>query len=979
MQTIDVYGDALFGEDWESNVAITATEIQQHLANDAWRTMFNDNETETISYLREAARYLGADALQGGIDAVLALASLPSIDVRQLDWFRDPLPGPATFADFFPEPRDALPVPSTETVIPMTSASASTVSIGPYATSIIEQDGSVSFLVTLDGEATDGFTVDWRTLNGTATGGGPGDPADFVHSSGTLQFADGEEGTSRGISVPINDDTLEEIDETFAVELFNLQPPGSSTSIGNSTSTVTIIDNDPRVSIYDAAPATEANPGDAEPEARFSVTLSKSRPYSISVSWATADGNPGDPPAFQTSDYYANDGQVDFAPGETWRQVSVAIRNDFSFEPTEYFYANLTGASGAIIDDGQGRGTIYDDDIAPTLSVGDVTVNETDGTATLTVTMTGLTSLPVTVDWAAQDLEATHPDDYGAWVYSGTLTFSPGSESSTLSFSIVDDSLMEPNETFLLVLTNASNATIADDTGMCVILANDPKADIDVDSNNDGAIADADDPIETNAPGKIIFWNRDDDNGNTVPDYDDPGPLAAADDDLVPFQLALRQSQLPPATIADLRLTLAVTQVATYVRVWDSATKNNLINLPITWTVAQLPGTLYVEGVATGDATLSLTLYKQSTLQTLDTDSILVTVNFVQLTGHTPETTPFVRQPIPSANEQDPGVYIRRNGDDDNFSNTPDRDDTNVANENDLIYVTIDTAFAAPAGIRFVLERSSADINVWNTSTKATPLLLTQNQTILTLPSVPASMWVEWVTPGIGAAQSTLTLTMQDAVSGNNTFDDRLVFHPFTSVVIVLGGWGQVPTDDPHPDHGIFFVARDLYREGYDVHMYDEDEVTPGPTDMDGDAYAEVLNAVSNRGVTSVAIFGYSYGGGATYHLTDQVNQLRPALTFSIAFTAYVDAVIQDDFGGNPEFRRPLGTSWHLNIYQPNPGPEFGGFAMPEDGPEQNRADEDINTEEDAGFTRGLDHYSIDNDGTVQTHLKSRLRSHVAK
>ncbi len=265
-----------------------------------------------------------------------------------------------------------------------------------------------------------------------------------------------------------------------------------------------------------------------------------------------------------------------------------------------------------------------------------------------------------------------------------------------------------------------------------------------------------------------------------------------------------------------------------------------------------------------------------------------------------------------------------------------------------------------------------------------TELLATQNSGPITFPGVvPLSIWVEWDTPGIGTAEATLDFRLLDDVSGNTVFTDRLVFHPFTAVVIVLGGRNQVPADPPNDDDGIFFVARDLYREGYDVHMYDEDHVIPNTTANTGAAYLEVENAVSNRGVTSVAIFGYSWGGGATYNLTAQVNALHAGFGFTMAFTAYVDAIVQDNVLGSAEDRRPPGTAWHLNIYQQN-DPLLTGAPMPEDHPDPNhRADEDIDTDVDAGFTRGLDHSSadnsIDNDLTVQTHLKNRFREHVVK
>ena len=108
-----------------------------------------------------------------------------------------------------------------------------------------------------------------------------------------------------------------------------------------------------------------------------------------------------------------------------------------------------------------------------------------------------------------------------------------------------------------------------------------------------------------------------------------------------------------------------------------------------------------------------------------------------------------------------------------------------------MILVIIDTAFTARPGIRFELEKSSADIRLWTSTSMGTELLAGQNSGPITFPGgVPASIWVEWDTPGIGTAEATLEFRLHDDVSGDTVFTDRLVFHPFASVVIVLGGGG---------------------------------------------------------------------------------------------------------------------------------------------------------------------------------------------
>jgi hypothetical protein len=359
-----------------------------------------------------------------------------------------------------------------------------------------------------------------------------------------------------------------------------------------------------------------------------------------------------------------------------------------------------------------------------------------------------------------------------------------------------------------------------------------------------------------------------------------------------------------------------------------------------------------------------------------------VGVNFVDLIGHTPETTitgttPFQRQPIPFTNEEDPGVYIRRNGDDDNGNMIPDwsLSETSVANEDDLINVTLDTAFAAPAGIRFELEKSTGDIRIWNSSSKGTEFAPVAGQaSAITLGNgVPASVWVEWVTPGTAPGQASLDFRLVDNVSGNTVFTDRLVFHPFMSVVIAIGGFTQTPGDPAEAGSGTFQTAIDLYRDGYDVHMYAETEVQ---ADGSGAAYNEVVSAIENRGVRHVAIIGFSWGGGATFQLANGLDANRPFIfggPFTIDFTAYVDAVkhVTGFPPLPPETRRPPSSRWHLNIYEPNSAE--GGGPMPNTSLDGG-ANEDDNTEVTAGFTSGLTHTTIDDDPTVRGRVKTLLK-----
>ena len=88
----------------------------------------------------------------------------------------------------------------------------------PDKYTVSETAGTVRVFVTRTGGTGGGVLVDFTTQDGTAIGG-PED--DFRHTSGTLTFGFGN--TSAIITIPINQDTLAEGNETFTVRLSNLR------------------------------------------------------------------------------------------------------------------------------------------------------------------------------------------------------------------------------------------------------------------------------------------------------------------------------------------------------------------------------------------------------------------------------------------------------------------------------------------------------------------------------------------------------------------------------------------------------------------------------------------------------------------------------------------------------------------------------------------------------------------------------------
>lgn len=114
------------------------------------------------------------------------------------------------------------------------------------------------------------------------------------------------------------------------------------------------------------------------------------------------------------------------------------------------------------------------------LSIDNVTVDESAGTAVFTVTSdtTVGSGTTITVGYASADGTATAGSDYTA--VNGTASISAGNTTTTVTVPIIDDTLPEANETFTVTLSGGTSSTAGDTvtlgtaTGTCTITDNDP-------------------------------------------------------------------------------------------------------------------------------------------------------------------------------------------------------------------------------------------------------------------------------------------------------------------------------------------------------------------------------------------------------------------------------------------------------------------------------------------------------------------------
>lgn len=106
----------------------------------------------------------------------------------------------------------------------------------------------------------------------------------------------------------------------------------------------------------------------------FTVSRQTADPYPVTVSYATANGS-----ATSGSDYDATAGSITLPAGVTQATIRVPLIDNTTNEPTETFTVNLSNPVGSTILDGQGIGTIVDNDLPPTkfYVVDDASANKT--------------------------------------------------------------------------------------------------------------------------------------------------------------------------------------------------------------------------------------------------------------------------------------------------------------------------------------------------------------------------------------------------------------------------------------------------------------------------------------------------------------------------------------------------------------------------------------------------------------------------
>ncbi|MDR6266792.1 Calx-beta domain-containing protein [Roseobacter sp. N2S] len=318
---------------------------------------------------------------------------------------------------------------------------------------VVEGDGGTRkalFEVKLSQPGTSNITLDYQTLDGTATAG-----ADYTAKTGSLTFTPGQ--TSKIVTINIPADKAVEPSEFFHLAV------GANSAIadksGGLVGTATILDDDaggssPTLSI-DSVNAVESIGSGFGGVVRYTLTLSEPAVDVVTVHYRSVAES-----GVSQIDYPWLRDVVTFAPGETSKTISIRVNSDNVEETDEAFSIELYDPAGASFEGDAKvlRETtfILDDDGTGNdraMSVSSAKIVEGDA-ATKQVVFEIKISQPsdteLEFNYSTRNGSAVSGQDYTA--ESGKITFAPGQTKTAVVVDVIGDALLEPSEFFHLVV-----------------------------------------------------------------------------------------------------------------------------------------------------------------------------------------------------------------------------------------------------------------------------------------------------------------------------------------------------------------------------------------------------------------------------------------------------------------------------------------------------------------------------------------------
>ncbi len=309
---------------------------------------------------------------------------------------------------------------------------------------------SVDVTVERTGGSDNAVSVQYNFTDGSATNN-----TDYTGNDGSLNWADGD-SSPRTITVPVTTDSDDEAVETFTITLATVT--GGAT-LGASTVTVSITDSTPTpepgqlVLSASSYSFSEGTTGSITVQRTNGSDGAQTVDYSFIAGTATAG-----------ADYSASDGQLSWGDGdESPRQITIDINSDGQVEPAETLTLQLSNAEGgATVPTASASITINDATQVPVpgnvqITAPSFTVAE-GSTIDISVERLNGQDGAISIDYSVSPGTAALNTDFSD--ASGTLQWPDGDTGTrSLSVSALNDSTIEPDETFTVVLSNPTGGT----------------------------------------------------------------------------------------------------------------------------------------------------------------------------------------------------------------------------------------------------------------------------------------------------------------------------------------------------------------------------------------------------------------------------------------------------------------------------------------------------------------------------------------
>ncbi|MFH1089914.1 MAG: Calx-beta domain-containing protein, partial [Candidatus Uhrbacteria bacterium] len=282
------------------------------------------------------------------------------------------------------------------------------------------------------------------TLTGTATGSG----TDYSITVSPIIISAGQ--TTATVTVAVTNDPLDENDETAII---TMGAPTNATNGVIIVQTITIADDDnsPTVAWTTSSQSAGEESGTITIIAELSAVsgLDVTVPYTLTGT-ATGSG----------TDYSVTASPITITAGNTTTNITITITSDTLDENNETIIVTMGSPTNAT----QGATTVHtatitDDDASPTVAWTESTQSqiENDATITLTAQLSAVSALTVTVPYTVAGTATGSGVDYS--ITASPATISAGQTTTSITITIIEERIVEPDETIIVTMGSPTNAS----------------------------------------------------------------------------------------------------------------------------------------------------------------------------------------------------------------------------------------------------------------------------------------------------------------------------------------------------------------------------------------------------------------------------------------------------------------------------------------------------------------------------------------